>query len=248
MVKTFEESQEEKTEERDESIAERGGDEDEYEMVSDIDFDGESIEEFADSLDGITLPTPDELAPGDTAASRREVELRISVLEELSDQLGITLEELQDRLGATPQPDPGTNDVAGLLQILISLIQSQNSVLGVIANTQVSQLQNLVTVAQNISPNTLVTVTGREVISQSGEPQLIIPQSDQTDIPTRELYVRADSQNTSNIAIGDDAVDPDDGFFLKPGEYERIGVDFREQQLYMASEEAGDAVRLLGLF
>lgn len=248
MVKTFEERQEELAKERDESHKKRGGESDEFDMVAEADIDADTIEEFADRLRRIALPAPDDLGPGERPRQRRRLELRIDLVQRLADELGISLADLQEQLQQEQQANLDLQDSTQLLQLIASFLQTQNQLLGVVANTSVTQLENLISIANDVRPATLVTVSGREIIDDADVPQPVIPDSDKTDIPTKTVFIRADPDNDNPIVIGDDEVDPNDGFILQPGEAQEVRIDFRDDQLFMAADEAGEAVRLLGLF
>lgn len=248
MAKTFEERLEELNEERNESEKRRGGDDDEFDIVAEAGIDIEDIDELADRLGRIALPTPGELGPDELGRERRQRELRIDILQELADQLGVDLSDLQETLIDEAQTNLDLDDASQLLQLIASFLQTQNQLLGVIANTNVSQLENIIAISNDVKPATLISVSGREVIDDPDTSQPVVPESDTTDIPTNTLFIRADENNSTPIAIGDDDVDPDDGFILKPGEAQEVSIDLRDEQLFMASETDGDAVRLLGLF
>lgn len=139
--------------------------------------------------------------------------------------------DVPDRVGA---PDLEGLNETGLLQV--------------IAQTLIEQLNVQIDVANAVEPPTAITVSGTNAIDQAEEAELVVPQSDSSNIPTRTLFIRNDINNSSSIFFGDDEVQPQDGFVLVVGEWISIPFDLRQNQLWMASEEADQVVQLLGVF
>jgi len=125
---------------------------------------------------------------------------------------------------------------------------SQQQLLAVIAQVQILQLQSINDMADYLQPGRSITVSGTNAINSSDVPQVVVPQSDQTNIPTKVLYIESDPDNTYDIYIGDDAVAPSSGFVLGPGDSMDVKIDLRNDQLYMACVESGEQVDLLGLY
>jgi hypothetical protein len=90
-------------------------------------------------------------------------------------------------------------------------------------------------------------VSGTNAVSVPNNAEPVIPESDQQMVPTRTIFIRANRNNDEPIAFGDDGVAPQSGFVLESGESITIDLDLREAQLWMASEERGQQVHLLGM-
>lgn len=136
--------------------------------------------------------------------------------------------------GAITAPNLEGLDNTGLLQV--------------IAQTLIEQLNVQIDIANAVEPPTTITVTGTEAIDEADVPQLVVPQSDNGNIPTRTIFIRNDPDNSEKIYFGDDEVVPQDGFVLGVGEYIIFPLDLRESQLWMACEDADEVVQLLGVF
>lgn len=137
-----------------------------------------------------------------------------------------------------------------LTDLIVRMASQQKSVLNVSQDIQqVSRAMFEVDrrVLKNVSPFQLVTVNGTNDIQNANNPEPVVPESDETQIPTRELMIKASRGNNEKIWFGDDETSPNSGFSLSPGEGTTINVDLREQQLYMSSQEANQVVELLGV-
>ena len=124
----------------------------------------------------------------------------------------------------------------------------QRGLLEIIARGQLAQLSTLLDIADYTAIPTNVTVSGSEIIDNPEVSQSVVPGAEAGDIPTRTLFLRASVDNTSSMAIGDDAVSPDDGFVLRPGESITIDIDLRDTDLYMASGQADQVINIIGVY
>lgn len=161
-------------------------------------------------------------------------------------------QELMDIL----RPGPGEGvDIPGTRPDIPDSIRAPNlegldntGLLQVIAQTLIESLNVQIDIANAVEPPSSVTVTGTEAIDNADEAQLVVPQSDSGNIPTRVLFIRNDPDNTERIYFGDNEVQPQDGFVLTVGEYIIIPIDLREIQIWMAAEQQDQVVQLLGVF
>lgn len=124
---------------------------------------------------------------------------------------------------------------------------SDAGLLEVIARVNIAQLAALFDIADAVEPFQNITVSGINAIDDADTAEPVVPESDEEQIPTRTLMVRADRENKAKIYFGDDEVSPDSGFALEAGEYIWIETDLRAEELYMASVNEGETVQLLGL-
>lgn len=129
-------------------------------------------------------------------------------------------------------------------ELLAKMLQTQR--VGVQAQANI--LSTLIDLLEVERPFRSVAVSGINTIDQSEEGQSIpvVPQSDNTNIPTRILIIRASQSNSDPIAFGDDEVKPDDGFLLSPGTSISLEMSLANLTLWMGGT-AGDEVELLGL-
>lgn len=130
----------------------------------------------------------------------------------------------------------------------IDLGQLDNrGLLEVQARAMITMVTALFDVADAVEPMTTVTVSGTNAIESPYNAEPVIPESDRQMVPTRTIFIRADRNNSEPIAFGDDAVSPQSGFILESGESITIELDLRNVRIWMASDEAGQQVHLLGM-
>lgn len=123
----------------------------------------------------------------------------------------------------------------------------QRGLLEVIARVNIAQLSAMFDIADAVEPLTSITVSGVNAIDNADAEEPVVPESDDEEIPTRTLFMRASEDNTDKIYIGDDKVEPDSGLVLGPGEFYVAETDLRAEELYMASGTAGVTIQLLGM-
>lgn len=190
---------------------------------TDPEIDVETIEEAFEEVETISVSVPDSLKTD----QEREVDETPTI---------------PGRRGELPQvgsPDQITlDDLANL---------SQEGLLEIIARANVGMLLTLLDISDFLKPLNNITVTGTNIISNADNVQPVVPNSDQVDIPTREMYIKANKNNNDDIAFGDRQSDPQSGFLLGPGESITLPVDLRGETLYMSSETAGQEIELLGM-
>lgn len=119
--------------------------------------------------------------------------------------------------------------------------------LEVIARVNIAQLATLFDIADSVEPFQSITVSGTNIIDQPDVAEPVVPESDEELIPTRTLFIKADENNSKRVYFGDDQVDPDSGFALERGESITLDTDLRAEELYMASEDSGQQIQLLGM-
>lgn len=185
-----------------------------------MEFDGETLEEKWEELKDISITPPEFLSK---AEQDRDFE----------------------RSGPVDVPSVGI-DLGSIEAILEG--GNQIEILGAIGRILLASFATLVDISNNVAPASRITISGINALDNANAAQPVVPESDNELIPTRWLYIKADSDNDEDIAIGDDDVAPTSGFILTPGEAIYLEVDIREEEYYMASEEAGEQVNLLGGF
>lgn len=154
------------------------------------------------------------------------------VAQDINAALGANLSELDNR---------------GLLVVIAQSVRSLAAVAGQQALVNIDQLEAQYDLLTALEPHRGITVSGVNSIQQSGVVQPVVPESERITIPTRTLMMKASNSNTEPIAFGDDDVEPANGFILTPGENIVISIDLRAVNLFMASDNSGDEVQLLGL-
>lgn len=140
------------------------------------------------------------------------------------------------------QPDIDLSDLGNqeLLRVIAETLQVQS-------NTQISMLSTLFDIYASVRGTRNITIIGAEITDQADIPQEVISQGSPSDsVLTRKLLIRASNDNDSPIAFGDDQINPQSAFVLNKGEAIELDVDIGRLSLYMASEEAGQEVQLLG--
>lgn len=219
----------------------------------------ENVESFLTTLpDRINRSDEVEAPEFPSEGARDEIVNRVTVpgFESVVDLLGGIGESISDIGGINDQLDidigSATRDqlLRTQTRALRSIALSNESAVRLAlqqSQTNVDQLSALFNILSAVEPVSNITVSGRNSIDSPGQPQVAIPESDNTDIPTRKLLVRSSIDNNEAIAFGDDEVDPDNGFLLQPGEDIVVPMDLRETELYMASDEDGATVELLGV-
>lgn len=136
----------------------------------------------------------------------------------------------------------------GLLQVIAESSRMSASILGVMLENQVDTLLELSYIREAVEPNFNLNVSGVAATEEPGEPVPVIPDSDDRSFNVRRLFVRAMPYNSYPLYFGDDGVSPQSGFILQPGEYIILNIDFRDTTIYMASEESGQEVGIMGVF
>ena len=204
----------------------------------------ERLKELAEQDDSNPEPE-DEIAPS----------VETKTVEELRNEVESTVEAVPDFLKpSTDTADTDRPDLGGRrdgiqfdfdLDNLGSLTDA--NLLEVIARVEIVQLEVLLDIADSVDSFDTITVSGTNAIDNANESEVVVPESDNEVIPTRQLMIRSDTDNTNKIYFGDDEVRPNSGFVLLPGEMIVVEVDLRGEELHMASGEAGEQVQLLGV-
>lgn len=208
----------------------------------DPDIETESVEEAAKEAKDILTNTPDWLAPEHTSTAEQPVSDRPEFDIDVPSMPDINVPDIQmpDLENLEDIPFEELSD----LQLLGIIAQMSK----VTSQLQVTQLKTLIDIANAVEPNTNITVSGTNTIDDANTTQPVVPESDNQNIPTRKLIMKASTDNNKKIYIGDDDVKPDSGFVLDAGDTREISTDLRGEELYMASEEAGQEIQLMGVF
>lgn len=175
------------------------------------------------------------------------------------ERLSEAAEKARDILGINPgfiQPgtegprgqEPITRRPAGPPTLDIDLSElDQRGLLEVIARILIAQTAATFDVADAVEPFRGISVSGTNVIEEADEAEEVVPGSSGSNIPTRLLMMKASDDNDNPIYIGDDDIEPDNGWKLERGQSLTISTDLREATLYMTAEEDGELIELLGL-
>lgn len=190
----------------------------EPEEENDPDIPSSPLEQVWENVEDISEVVPDFLTPGEGLGEQETPNLGGR-----RGEFGVSL------------------DISGLSQM------DTRGLLEVMARVNIAQLATLFDIADAVEPFTTVTVSGTNAIDNADVEQPVVPQSDTSDIPTRTLFIRASPDNNRLIYFGDDEVQPNSGFALAAGEFIVLETDLRGEELWMASEQAGGTVQLLGM-
>jgi len=263
MVKTYEDAKDEerergREEERDRFVG------DEYDASSPVTFEGERIQKRYEDIKRVLIATPGELSGsrgprGGFDETRQEIRDEVEV--NIEDALGVNFSDVAATVKAVEDAikEETERDLSGLSsrELQVRLVERVGLLLqDNIQRTKVSQvmaegmLQNVsatVSILENVRPYTNITVSGKTEIESAGEAQAVIPEAENTEIPTRTLFIRADPDNNDKIYFGDDKVQPEEGYVLTPGEAINIDVDFRNDSLWCASDTKGEQLMLIGV-
>lgn len=142
---------------------------------------------------------------------------------------------------------PGEGALIRLLSALLQFQTNQFQVMNVLTRLQLATSVGIADLIDIESPLSNITVSGSNTISDANSPEPVVPDSDQGNISTNTLFIKADEKNTDPIFIGDDEVDPSSGYVLRRGEDEMIETDLRGEELYMASSQSGQIIHILGM-
>lgn len=195
----------------------------------------------------------DDFDPGPEQEYDPSVETK--TVDEVTDEVKTEVTAVPDYL--LPDSDQSSGDTPdfggrrGQDQIVIDpddlAGMNQEALLKVIARVSIAQIAALFDIADAVEPFSTITVSGTNATSDAGNPEVVVPQSKNQNVPTRTIMIRADRNNNHPIYIGDDKVQPYSGFVLEAGEFIVIETDLRGEELYMSSDPAGQQVNLLGM-
>lgn len=237
MARTFEEQTREEAEEAQEGLRSIGPG-----LPEGFDWSG---------LANIVRAIPELLKPGaGRNRERRRAEERQSFRELLSELLGesigsdfFDIDEALAELNELEFPDASPIDQA----IFQANLTQANTLKGIL-EAEVTMATILDSIATAVEPPVGITVSGTNQIDDADTPESVIPNAADKEIPVKHLWIRASPDNTGPVYFGDDKTQPEDGFMLTPGEAESFQLDFREDALFMAAENEGETVQLLGVF
>ena len=235
-------------------------------LQNDPDFSVEDLGEQFGDVDSFLQTLPDlvdrggagEIPTTPTPGERDQIIAEVDIpqfdgLQDLLSGIGEGLDEIGD-INDNLEIDISGLSRRGLLEYqaqalkgILSSMEVRNRIALHKSQVNVNQLQALFDILSSVEPVNNITVSGRNAIDNAGQPQPVVPESDNTDIPTRHLLVQSSEGNNEKISFGDDEVDPQNGFVLSPGNNIMVPMDLRETELYMASEEEGAEIGLLGM-
>lgn len=260
MVKTYEEAQDEEREREQEEGADTFVG-DEYDTTSPVTFDDKRVQEKYEDLERVLIATPDSLGGVRDDFDNRRQETRDQLEINIEDALGVNFGDVAASVEAVEEAiqNETDQDLSGLssrelqariVQRLGLLLQDsiqRTKLMQVMSEGMLQNVSANVSVLENVRPYSNITVSGKTEIKDAGEPQAVIPEAENTEIPTRTLFIRSDPDNSDKIYFGDDEVQPEEGYVLTPGEAINIDVDFRNDSLWCASATEGEELMLIGV-
>lgn len=229
-----------------------------------------------DTLSGIGIgDRADKKEPDDVSISDFLDELEVTSISDLSDdeiiELANALDGQEELEGIVQRPEEGERG-SGIMRRVARLrarlareqvFQEQLSELETIAN-QAELLRrtsaNLAAIDQKLeATNELladlvestargasltVKETNRIIISAADRPRDV---TDDTDVTTSSVIIKANTQNEGSIFIGNQEVQVGEGFELGPGEVQTFPVDVVSENFKLAAEESGDSYSYVSL-
>lgn len=196
----------------------------------------ERAKEFLDFL----ISTPKEI---NVDAKEKAIEQTEDVVLDIDERRDGLIPDFQNLF----ETDLDALDKKGLLKFIAESMRALNKQTSIQNETLLNILKNNQIISRSVEPFSTITVSGTNSIDDADTVQPVIPESDNISVPTRALFIKSDDDNTAEIAVGDDNIDPDDGFILQRGQFIFVEMDLRETVLYMSSSEAGQTVEILGL-
>lgn len=169
------------------------------------------------------------------------------IINEIQTEFSVDLSQISEVLEESQQTDFGELNNLQLLQVISQNSTIQGQLLQVMADTMVQMLSTMASIDNSVGASETVTVSGSNTIDDANTPQAVIPGSDSTSIPTNKLFLKAGNNNDNPIYLGDDEVDVGGGFSLDAGESITMNIDFRADQIFMVSSEAGEEIEIIGL-
>lgn len=218
-------------------------------------FTFDSLEDIDDLRDIpfplIARPIPDNLQqdlPGELPGRRRRNfdQIADNISTYLEGIIGQDIGDLEANLSALFEQELDGLGQTELLRMLVETLRIQTAFSDLLTQQSITQLTFLNDIATAVESPVAITVSGVNEIEQPDDPIPVIPNSDDQRYEVTELIIRADPNNTRDIYIGDDNVQPDRGLVLQPGESETVELDFRISTLWMASAQGDQLVQLLG--
>jgi len=195
------------------------------------------------------LFTPSERLSGGLGGSfdreRRRQQSQQQLSLDLQDAFGISLEGLDTAIQDLYQADLETLDDLNILRFIAEAmrVQTLQNKISLDQESAISIFLN--DIATAVEPPTDIVVSGTVDVEEADIPQEVLENLDQ--VRTRMLIMKANPLNDKPIYFGDDEVEPEDGFVLVPGEKIELPISYRDAHIYMASEERGASLQLLGL-
>lgn len=124
----------------------------------------------------------------------------------------------------------------------------QRDLMEVIARILIAQVAAIFDIADAVEPLRGVSVSGTNALENANQAEEVVPGSSGRNVPTRALFLKASDDNNVPIYIGDDAIEPENGWKLDRGQSIVLETDLREATLFMAADEDGQEIEILGLF
>lgn len=204
------------------------------------------------AFEDILQPDPPDLVADELSGRnerREEVarQLRLSLNDRLTGELGADLDDISVTIEDLLDQDLSDLSELELLGVIAEGVRTIAALSNVRVEQGISSLAIFGDIATAVEPAASITTSGTNTTNDGGEPTPVIPNADDQDVATRNLMIRASTQNSEPIYFGDDGVEPSSGFMLKPGEWKQMNINFLDTVLYMASDNGGQEVQLLGV-
>jgi len=247
MARTFDEANRSVGEEREERAEERGTDFSSRSSVPDGPDVRDRAEETYNTIFEAFGSFDERRAERQERRQERASEFDRSTNEAIRNIINVDLEELEDELENIGQVDlEGFNQ-----QEILTVIAEQINNLAVQFTKLTRQNSGIAALLDEIAENSQdpfgVAVSGVNDIDEPRTEQTIVRNSSGGGIPARVFKIKASDSNTSSIWIGDDGVDVERGYELKPGDDIEVRINLTEGQPYMVSEESGQEIQIFGL-
>jgi len=211
---------------------------------------GTGVPEQSEIMRDILFPTPEDIRDVSTSDPSVEREQRREQSNQqlninLEDQFGSNLDSVDQTISDLFDVQLGQASEAELLRFIAEALRAMTLQNKVMLDQGSAASVFLNDIATAVESATDITLSGTNDIDDQDEPQRLL--SSGRRATTRQLIIRCDPENEFPVYFGDDDVNPGDGFMLRPGEWIKLNVNYRDSLLYMASEEKGQTVHVLGV-
>jgi hypothetical protein len=210
---------------------------------------GESLQEMEFPTILVAPPSGDSFTTSATTRRTVATESRRSDIDnKLIDEFGVGVGNIDEFIREGLEADFANMNEKEILATLAATNINQLMLDNVMLDQFTAMATFLNDIAVAVEPFSNITVSGTNSISEPDAAEPVIPNSDEQEIKVRKLFMRSSPDNDEAIWVGDDNVNPENGFVLRKGESKTIHMDSREEVLYMASKDSGNEVQLLGVF
>lgn len=176
---------------------------------------------------------------------RREYNNTINV--SLEEDLSLDYQKLLDKISEINEIDLSELDQEQLLALIAEQINSAVVQLVKIGNQNSGLAALLDDIAGSVQTPFGISLSGVNDIDKANISQPVVRGSDGGDIEAKVFKIRASSDNTASIWLGDENVEVGRGIELGVGDELPMNLDLRQDQLYMVSEKDAQEIEIIGL-